>query len=63
MTDLIIRFLIGGMVVSSFALLSEIFRPKSFAGLFGAAPPSHSRRWVLRLPSMAKPMQPWRRAR
>jgi hypothetical protein len=38
MSDLIVRFLIGGIVVSSFALCGEIFRPKSFAGLFGAAP-------------------------
>jgi hypothetical protein len=34
----LIRFLIGGVVVSAFAALSEVFRPKSFAGLFGAAP-------------------------
>jgi hypothetical protein len=33
-----VRFLIGGAVVSFFAVLGEIFRPKSFAGLFGAAP-------------------------
>jgi Protein of unknown function (DUF3147) len=33
-----IRFLIGGIVVSSFALLGDLFKPKSFAGLFGAAP-------------------------
>jgi hypothetical protein len=32
------RFLIGGIIVSIFAVLGEIFRPKSFAGLFGAAP-------------------------
>lgn len=38
MMELVIRFLIGGAVVSSFALLGEVFRPKSFAGLFGAAP-------------------------
>jgi hypothetical protein len=38
MNELLIRFLVGGIVVSSFALLGEIFRPKSFAGLFGAAP-------------------------
>jgi len=38
MHELLVRFLIGGTVVSSFALLGEIFRPKSFAGLFGAAP-------------------------
>jgi len=33
-----IRFLVGGIVVSAFALLGDILRPKSFAGLFGAAP-------------------------
>jgi hypothetical protein len=38
LTELIARFLIGGVIVSFFAVLAEIFRPKSFAGLFGAAP-------------------------
>jgi Protein of unknown function (DUF3147) len=38
MNEFVVRFVVGGVVVSSFALLSEIFRPKSFAGLFGAAP-------------------------
>jgi hypothetical protein len=38
MTDLLLRFLIGGVVISLFAILGDIFRPKSFAGLFGAAP-------------------------
>ena len=38
MTALVFRFLIGGAVVSLFAILGDIFRPKSFAGLFGAAP-------------------------
>lgn len=38
MLDLLIRFLIGGSIVSIFAMLGDIFRPKSFAGLFGAAP-------------------------
>jgi hypothetical protein len=38
MTDLFLRFLIGGTIVSLFAILGDIFRPKSFAGLFGAAP-------------------------
>ena len=32
------RFFIGGLIVSFFAVLAEMFRPKSFAGLFGAAP-------------------------
>ena len=34
----LLRFLIGGIVVSAFASLSDILGPKSFAGLFGAAP-------------------------
>jgi hypothetical protein len=34
----LIRFLVGGVVVSGFAAISECFRPKSFAGLFAAAP-------------------------
>ena len=38
MLDYILRFVIGGVVVSSFAVLAEVFRPKSFAGLFSAAP-------------------------
>lgn len=37
-SQLIIRFVIGGAVVSAFALLGDVVRPKSFAGLFGAAP-------------------------
>jgi len=36
--DLIFRFLIGGIVVSAFAALGDVLKPKSFAGLFGAAP-------------------------
>jgi len=28
----------GGLVVSVFAVLGDVLRPKSFAGLFGAAP-------------------------
>jgi len=38
MLEYILRFLIGGAVVSSFAVLAEVFRPKSFGGLFSAAP-------------------------
>ena len=38
MKDILIRFLIGGFVVSGFAALGDMFKPKSFAGLFGAAP-------------------------
>ena len=36
--ELIARFVIGGAIVSFFAVVAEIFRPKSFAGLFAAAP-------------------------
>jgi hypothetical protein len=38
LSESLARFFIGGAVVSFFAVLAEIFRPKSFAGLFGAAP-------------------------
>jgi hypothetical protein len=38
MDIVLIRFLIGGIVVSLFAALADVLRPKSFAGLFGAAP-------------------------
>jgi hypothetical protein len=38
MTDTVLRLLIGGLAVSFFAALADVVRPKSFAGLFGAAP-------------------------
>jgi len=38
MTEYVIRFLVGGVLVSAFAMLGDVLRPKSFAGLFGAAP-------------------------
>jgi hypothetical protein len=38
MSEFVIRVLIGGAVVSSFAIIGDVLRPKSFAGLFGAAP-------------------------
>jgi hypothetical protein len=37
-SDLLWRFFIGGAVVSAFAAIGELFEPKTFAGLFGAAP-------------------------
>jgi Protein of unknown function (DUF3147) len=36
--ETLLRFLIGGIVVSIFAVLGDLVKPKSFAGLFGAAP-------------------------
>lgn len=38
MSEIVFRFLVGGLVVSLFAVLADVLRPKSFAGLFGAAP-------------------------
>ena len=38
MKELFVRFLIGGIVVSVFSFMSDLFKPKTFAGLFGAAP-------------------------
>jgi hypothetical protein len=38
LTDIILRFFIGGLVVSVFSLISDLLKPKTFAGLFGAAP-------------------------
>ncbi len=33
-----LRFVVGGLLVSGFALLGDLLRPKSLAGIFGAAP-------------------------
>jgi hypothetical protein len=38
LTDIVVRFFIGGLVVSAFSLISDLLKPKTFAGLFGAAP-------------------------
>jgi hypothetical protein len=38
MSQVFVRFFIGGIVVSAFAVIGEVLKPKSFAGLFGAAP-------------------------
>ena len=36
--QMLFRFLVGGLVVTMFSALGDILKPKSFAGLFGAAP-------------------------
>jgi hypothetical protein len=36
--EFVLRFVIGGLVISAFAILGDVLRPKSFAGLFSAAP-------------------------
>lgn len=38
MMEYIIRFLAGGIAVSLFSMMCDVLRPKSFAGLLGAAP-------------------------
>ena len=38
MEEILLRFVVGGIVVSSFAVLGDLFKPRSFAGLFAAAP-------------------------
>ena len=38
MKELCLRFLIGGCVVSSFATLGLVLKPKTLSGLFSAAP-------------------------
>jgi hypothetical protein len=38
MLDIVLRFVIGGVVVSIFSVIGDLLKPKSFAGLFGAAP-------------------------
>jgi uncharacterized membrane protein (GlpM family) len=36
--DMMLRFLIGGLVVSVFAILGDIVKPESLGGVFAAAP-------------------------
>jgi hypothetical protein len=36
--ELVIKFLLGGAIVSLFAITGELFKPKTFSGIFGAAP-------------------------
>jgi len=38
MSQLLARFLIGALVVSAFAVMGDLLKPKGFARLFGAAP-------------------------
>ena len=38
MIEILLRFLIGGTVVSFFAMAGDVLKPKSLAGLLAAAP-------------------------
>ena len=60
--ELLARFLIGGVIVSFFAGLAEMFRPKSFAGLSAQLLRSRSPPSASPSPATAKPTQPSRRA-
>jgi hypothetical protein len=60
MTEYLVRFLVGGIVVSAFAMLGDVLKPKSFAGLFGARPRWHWRPSASRSTSTGRPMRPLR---
>jgi hypothetical protein len=36
--EFLTRFIVGGLIVSAFAAFGDVFKPKTFAGLFNAAP-------------------------
>ncbi len=38
LTEILLRVIVGGAVVSVFSVLDDVLKPKSFAGLFSAAP-------------------------
>ncbi len=38
LTELVLRVVVGGLVVTAFSAVGELLRPRSFAGIFGAAP-------------------------
>lgn len=38
LSDLLARFLIGGLVVTAFSVIGDVFKPKSLGGIFAAAP-------------------------
>ena len=38
MQEMLVRAMLGDVVVSSFALLGDVLKPKSFVELFGASP-------------------------
>jgi hypothetical protein len=51
MSEYFVRFLVGGVVLSAFSMLGDIRRPKSFAGLFEAAPSVGLRRSASNVPA------------
>ena len=53
--EIIYRFVVGGLIVSIFAVIADVLRPKDFAGLFGAAPSVALATLGLTLVSQGKP--------
>jgi len=51
MSQILVRFLVGSAIVAAFAIIGDLLKPKSFAGLFGAAP-------SVALATLAQPWQP-----
>ena len=59
MSDFIVRFFVGGL--SRFSLRLGALRPKSFAGLFSAAPSIALQRWLLPFTGTEKVLLPRKR--
>jgi hypothetical protein len=38
LAELGVRFILGGLIVSLFSVTGELWKPKTFSGIFGAAP-------------------------
>jgi Protein of unknown function (DUF3147) len=53
--EVLLRFVVGGLFVSAFAILGDVLKPKRFAGLFGAAPSVALATLVLTIESEGKP--------
>jgi hypothetical protein len=56
--EYVLRFLIGGSIVSLFAVFGDVLRPKSAAGLLGAAPSVALATLGLATGSMVRVMSP-----
>jgi hypothetical protein len=62
MLEYALRFLAGGIAVSAFAALGDALRPKSFAGLFGAAPSIALARFLSPCPGRERRLRPLKAA-
>ena len=62
MIEIIIRFVVGGLAVSAFAVLGDVLT-RSFAGLFGAAPSIALATLAIAIANAAPDMQRLKRVR